>query len=307
MVPAYLRSLQALELAVRTGSLKAAGEELGITPAAVGQRIKALETYLGFDLLVRGRSGLHPTRALSEAQAHISAAFRELETVARILDFQRVHEIHIVADTDWADLWLKPRLPSFKAGNPNILLCVNGIGDVPMRLGQADVEIWLGETRGSHEEDELFKDYLLPVSSLENTKRIWATASRLEGFPLLHLDCYRNDPDAIDWPRWIKKYGQRKTAPERGIRYAHVVQALESVYADAGLLICGLSLIEPQLHSGRLCLPFPVAQGAWTGHSYRAAFRGSVARRAQVARFRNWLLDMGAETARHLQQQLEEA
>ena len=75
MVPTHLKSLQALELAVRTGSLKAGAEQLGITPAAIGQRIKALEDYLGLDLLARGRSGIRPTRELSAALAHISAAF----------------------------------------------------------------------------------------------------------------------------------------------------------------------------------------------------------------------------------------
>ena len=54
-VTTHLKSLQALELAVRTGSFKAAAETLGITPAAIGQRIRSLEDYLGTDLLVRGR------------------------------------------------------------------------------------------------------------------------------------------------------------------------------------------------------------------------------------------------------------
>ena len=305
MLPIYFKSLQALELAVRTGTLKAAAEHLGITPAAVGQRIKALEDHLGVDLLVRGRSGIRPTRELLVALAHISAAFRELETVTSILDFQRVHEIHVVADTDWAELWLKPRLPSFKAEHPQILFCVNGVGDVPMRLGQADCEIWFGESRGGRAENELFRDYLLPVSSPENTKRVWrmATADRLEGFPLFHLDCYRNDPDAIGWPQWVKKYGYRKTAAERGIRYLNIVQALESVYADAGLLICGLALIQPQLESGRLSIPFSHSQGAWTGHAYHAAFRESALRRIQVCQFRSWLLELSKETARSLQKQ----
>ena len=63
----HLKSFQALELALRTGSLKAAADALAITPAAVGQRIKALEDYLGIDLVVRARSGLCPTATLSLA------------------------------------------------------------------------------------------------------------------------------------------------------------------------------------------------------------------------------------------------
>lgn len=306
MIVAHLKSLQALELAVRTGSLKAAAEHLGITPAAAGQRIKALEDYLGLDLLVRGRSGIRPTRELSAALAHLSAAFREMETVGRILDFQRIHEIHIVADTDWAELWLKPRLAVFTAENPNILFCINGVGDIPMRLGQADCEVWFGAPGGGHGEDELFRDYLLPVASPENTKRFSGVASAqgLEGLPLLHLDCYRGDPASIGWPQWTNRFGYRGIAAERGVRYRRVVQALEAVYSDVGLLICGLALAQTQLENGKLSLPFPVSQGAWTGHAYRATFRESAMRRVQVGRFRSWLLGMSGETAAYLQRQV---
>lgn len=307
MVPIHLKSLQALELAVRTGSLKTGARELGITPAAFGQRIKALEDYLGFELLVRGRSGLRPTRELSAALTHLGAAFKELEKAADILDFQRVHEIHVIADADWAELWLAPRLARFRAENPNILFCINGTGDVPIRLGRADCEVWFGNSRGGRDEDELFRDYLLPVSSPENTKRIMSTASGLEGFPLLHLDCYRGDPAAIGWPEWAGRFGNRKTALDRGIRYASVVRALDSLYADAGLLICGMALIEAQLTDGRLSLPFPVSHGAWTGHAYRASFRERAASRMQVARFRSWLRERSLETAERLRQQVAAA
>jgi LysR family glycine cleavage system transcriptional activator len=53
MALSHLKSLQALELALRLGSLRAAGRMLWITPAAVGQRIKALEDHLGVELMVR--------------------------------------------------------------------------------------------------------------------------------------------------------------------------------------------------------------------------------------------------------------
>src|SRR5262245_58068153 len=93
----HLRSLQALELALRTGSLKGAATLLAITPAAAGQRIKALEDYLGVELLVRGRSGLRAGPALAAVQPHLVGAFRELENVAAMLDMQRGHEMHIAA------------------------------------------------------------------------------------------------------------------------------------------------------------------------------------------------------------------
>ena len=301
-VTTHLRALQAVELAIRKGSLKAAAAELAITPAALGQRIKALEDYLGLDLLVRGRSGIRATPELEAAVAHLRAGFRELDTVSRILDFQRVHEIHITADSDWADLWLKTRIDRFRKDNPNTLFCINGVGDVPVRLGQADCEIWFGVERGGAEEDLLFHDYLLPVSSPENTDRIFKQprTETLEGFPLLHLDCYTFDASAIGWPEWISEYGYRKTAPGRGIRYQKVMHALEAVYANAGLIVCGLALVKDQIDDGTLSRPFPIEQGKWSKNAYRASFRQSALRRANIDQFRTWLLTEAQETQAEL-------
>ncbi|MEO1201306.1 MAG: LysR family transcriptional regulator [Pseudomonadota bacterium] len=300
----HLRALQALELAIRKGSLKEAARELAITPAAIGQRIRALEDYLGYDLLVRGRSGTRPTPELESALAHLAAGFRELDTVARILDFQRVNEIHISADPDWAELWLKPRLPAFRADNPNTLFCINGVGDVPVRLGQSDFDIRFAAA--GEDDDILFHDYLLPVSSPTNTRRVAALPkdTRLEGFPLLHLDSYLEKNGGIGWPEWIGRFGYRKTAPGLGIRYRRVVHALEAVFADSGFILCGLALIAPMLDADRLEILFPIVEGEWTSHAYCLSGSHESRRREQTERFRRWLKEQAALTRADLDQRV---
>ena len=299
----YLRALQALELAIRRGSLKAAAADLSITPAALGQRIRALEDYLGFDLLVRGRSGIRPTKELEAAVAHLSAGFRELQTVTEILDFQRVNEIHISADPDWAELWLKPRLPAFQERNPNTLFCVNGVGDIPVRLGDYDCEVFFGDADDESAGDTLFHDYLLPVSSPANTQRVLAQPDvMLEGFPLLHLDCYTSDTGGIGWPEWTAKYGYRQTGAGIGIRYRRVTHALEAVYADSGFIVCGLALIEPKVAEGLLKIPFPLDKGEWSKHAYQVTFRQGARRREQTERFRTWLFEQAQETKNELEE-----
>jgi LysR family transcriptional regulator, glycine cleavage system transcriptional activator len=297
----HLRSLQALELALRTGSLQAAATVLGITPAAVGQRLKALEDYLGVDLLVRGRSGLKATASLAPAVAHLSAAFRELETAAALLDLQRGSEIHIAAASDFADLWLKPRIAAFRAGHPNTLFCINGEGEAPLRLGFADCEINFGPVAGG---DLLFRDYVTPISSPENTRRIakLARPDQLEGFPLLHLDFYKEDPAVPNWAEWIRGHKLRRTAPERGIRFQRITPVLEAVLADAGLAICGLGLVGEMLEAERLSLPFSAASGVWTQHAFQARFRSDALGRPQVRRFREWILAESQLTADWLRQ-----
>jgi LysR family glycine cleavage system transcriptional activator len=289
----HLRSFQALELAVRMGSLKGAAEELSITPAAVGQRVKALEDYLGIDLLVRSRSGLKPTPALSAALDHLNAAFRELAVVADTLDLQRGHEIHIAAASDYVELWLKPRLGRFRAAHPNILFCINGEGEAPLRIGPVDCEISFGRRNDGANNDTLFGDFVLPISSPENTVRITKLKerNRLEGFPLLHLDFYRDDPVAPGWPEWIKARRLRRTAPNRGMRFQRVTPALDAVLANAGLTICGLALISNLIDDGRISLPFPITTGTPTEHVFQARFRNDALIRPQVRRFRTWLVE----------------
>lgn len=292
----HLRSFQALELAVRLGSLKAAADALAITPAAVGQRVKALEDYLGVDLLVRGRSGLKPTPALRAALPSLATAFRELSLAAATLDLQRGHEIHIAAVSDFAELWLKPRMRVFKDAHPNVLFCINGEGEAPHRFGPVDCEIGFGPIRGGS--DVLFHDYVLPISSPENTQRIskLPKRQRLEGFPLLHLDFYKDDPAAQSWSSWIKSNNFQRTAPERGIRFQRITAAVEAVLANAGLTICGLALISDLIDAKALSLPFPTKAGALTQHAFQARFRSDGLTRPQVKRFRDWLLEDGGRT-----------
>jgi LysR family glycine cleavage system transcriptional activator len=52
-----LKWLHAFEATARHGSFTGAARELGVTPAAVGQLVRALEEWVGHPLLHRTRSG----------------------------------------------------------------------------------------------------------------------------------------------------------------------------------------------------------------------------------------------------------
>ncbi|MGH8258081.1 MAG: LysR substrate-binding domain-containing protein [Steroidobacteraceae bacterium] len=298
VAPSHLRSLQALELAIRTGSLKGAADALWITPAAVGQRLKSLEDYLGVELLSRGRSGLSPTPALAGALDHLRTAFRELDTVTGLLELQRGHEIHIAASSDFVELWLKPRLSGFEARHPHIRFCINGEGGPPLRIGQLACEISFGPPREAANTDVLFRDFVVPICSPENALRLSALTrrERLEGFPLLHLDFYKNDPAPPGWAQWIGRHRLKRTEPNRGIRFQRISRALEAVLADAGLTICGIALIGHFIDDGRVTFPFPESTGSWTTHAFQARFRNEALVRPQVRRFRQWLNDESAAT-----------
>ncbi len=296
----HLKSLQALELAIRTGSLKAAADRLGITPAAVGQRVRALEEYLGTDLLMRGRSGLQPTPELANSLGDLQAAFAALERVSETLDFQRVSEIQIVADPDWAELWLEPRLPAFREAHPNILFCINGAGDVPLRLGAPDIRVSYGGGR----DEPLFTDVLLPLASPGNLARLAGQepAMLLEGMPLLHLKEKAGEPAPPGWVEWIGAFGHRRSGLDRGVRYPHMRLALEAVRQDIGFLLCGLSFVRKDLETGKLANPFPLSQHIQAPHPYRMRLRPDAGKRPQLQRFIAWLRSEAGETRRYIEE-----
>lgn len=291
----HLRALQALELAVRHGSIRRAAEELAITPAAAGQRIRALEDYLGTDLLLRGRSGLHPTPALEQALPDLRTAFAALERVTGTLDFQRVSELHLVADPDWTELWLMPRLPAFREAHTNIRFCINGEGDVPMRLGAPDMRIGRSEdNRGA----PLFRDVHVAVTGPDNLRRLgdWDRDFELEGLPLLHLDPDQAETALPGWPEWVVKYGQRREGADRGVNYRNMRQALAAVRENVGFLICGLCLARADIEGGAAVLVYPAERHLSNVAHYRMFLRDATRTTAQVRRFADWLLEQARES-----------
>lgn len=294
--PLHLRSLQALEMAVRCGSFVHAAKELGITPAAVGQRVKILEDYLGITLLLRTRGGIRPTPELDVAFPALARAFAELAQAVEQLEAQRGLDIHIAAPSDVVDLWLTPRLEHFRSAHRNMRFCINGEGDAPLRLGRVDVELGFDLPKGIDVE-ALFHDLIVPLASPLNITRLAARDpdSRLEGFPLLHLDLYRNDPAGLSWPDWVRANNINRSAPERGMRFQRAAAALDAVAADAGLTLCGLALAAPILAEGRAALAWPITTGRRCKNALSVRCSGQAA--PHVRRFRAWLVAEGAMTA----------
>ncbi len=300
--PTYLRSLQALELAVRHGSFVGAAADLGVTPAAVGQRVKALEDYLGVELLIRGRAGVTAAPGLGSALPLLQQAFQTLEAAAEALELQRGRELHIAAASDFVELWLKPRLGRFRAAHPNILFSINGEGEAPRRLGRVDCEISFGDAAGDGARILLFRDYVVPVTSPENVERTAGidVRTRLEGFPILHLDVYKDDPAGLSWPDWVEANGVLKTAPDRGMRFQRICSVLDAVAAHAGVTLCGLAMITDQLDAGAVALPFPAEMGRWSAHGFVARFRSDLQGQRHLERFRDWLVAEARVTADRL-------
>jgi LysR family transcriptional regulator, glycine cleavage system transcriptional activator len=193
-------------------------------------------------------------------------------------------------------------LGRFRAEHPNIRFCINGEGDAPIRLGRVDCEITYGPPAADALTDLLFRDYVLPIASpanIERTAKIEAR-DRLEGFPLVHLDFYKDDPAGLSWPDWVTANSVARSAPERGMRFRRITAALDAVTANAGVTLCGLALLAQRLESGEIGLPYAVETGRWSDHAFVARFRSDVQSKRHIQRFRAWLIQESRTTAEWL-------
>lgn len=300
----HLKALQALEATIRLGTLKKAADELLVTAAAVGQRIRTLETYLGVQLLDRRANGALPTAAANVAIDDLSNGFRMLESAAEKLQFKHLNEVYVRADPDWAELWLAPLLSDFHAQHPAITILVESNAEPSKYQRKPDLRISYSAVDTISSSTILFHEYLVPVSSPLNHERISKLPRDqcLEGFPLLHLLSQVDEPNLFGWREWVKLYGRRKKVMGRGIQYQRSSTALRAIGAgsDAGLLICGLSLILSEINTGALKMPFDIAEGAWAGFAYHLHDIEETNIRRQLTIFQDWLLEKAKATNNEL-------
>ncbi|MDQ2846758.1 MAG: LysR family transcriptional regulator [Actinomycetota bacterium] len=104
-----VRRLEVLAAAVRLGSLAAAARQLGLTPGAASQAIRALEAQAGLALLERLPRGVRPTPAGERLAAQAEAILRTLQRAEGELAGEHAQLVRLAAFPT-AVIGLVPRL-----------------------------------------------------------------------------------------------------------------------------------------------------------------------------------------------------
>lgn len=142
-----LNGLRVLDAAARHLSFTRAADELAVTPAAVGQQIRALEDMLGVVLFRRTPKGLELT---DEARAGLDAlrgGFLQFEEAVRAMQQgQSSFRLTIAVPRDFAAKWLHHRLIGYAAANPEIrYTLVSGDSDIDFTEANLDCAIRLAD------------------------------------------------------------------------------------------------------------------------------------------------------------------
>ncbi|HKR92007.1 LysR family transcriptional regulator [Novosphingobium sp.] len=116
-----LNALRVFDAAARHLSFTRAADELAVTPAAVGQQIRALEDLLGVVLFRRTSKGLELTEEAGAGLAALRTGFLHFEDAVQAMQAgQSSHVYTIAAPREFFAAWLAPRLAAFRTENPQV-------------------------------------------------------------------------------------------------------------------------------------------------------------------------------------------
>lgn len=224
-----LNALRVFDAAARHLSFTRAADELAVTPAAVGQQIRALEDVLGVVLFRRTSKGLELT---DEAEAGLDALrdgfLRFEESVQAMQAGQASSSYTLAVPREFYAQWLAPRLAAFRSAHPDITVQLLADENADFTEANLDLAIRLAEGPGDLEGEKLVGGCRVCVAAPGSS------ADEIE-------------PGWITWPTYEAPNDARVV-----LSVGNAGQALSSALAGIGRAWLPLPLVEEALADGRL-------------------------------------------------------
>jgi LysR family glycine cleavage system transcriptional activator len=187
-----LNGLRVLDAAARHLSFTKAADELAVTPAAVGQQIRALEDMLGVVLFRRTSKGLELTGEGTAGLDALRQGFLMFEDAVRAMQAgQSSNSLTIAAPRDFTAKWLAARLAKFGQANPETrFTLISADEDIDFTEANLDLAIRLTDGPGEHEGVRLAEGAFVTVGAPEggaDTPISWPHCPVADGLPALRL------------------------------------------------------------------------------------------------------------------------
>lgn len=277
-----LNALRAIEIVGRSGHLRAAADELGVTVGAVSQHLKRAEERLGFVLFERTSQGMRPTEALAAALPHLSTGFNALIDAVALLDQGHRCLLTISVPPAFAARWLVPRLGRFTRDNPEIEIRFAASAQL-VDLNHSDIDCAIRLGRGNWpglELERLLPQPFFPVATPQWLKRL-GTPADLGQVPVL-----QDEGTMVSWADWFAAVGEPMPILA-GPRFSDPLLALEAALAGQGVMLGWEAVVADALASGRLVRPFE--EKVFSGLFYWFVSSERTSRKRPVRIFRDWL------------------
>lgn len=255
LLPSF-RAIVVFEAAGRRNSFTAAGQELGMTQAAVSYAIKALEEELGLALFEREHRAVRLTEAGRKLHDNCVIGLGLISrSLADIQPAKVDNHITLSVSTAFATLWMVPRMQKIRHDLP----------DIEIRLHTADRDLNIAAEnfplgiRGGRPEDwsrydcaKFAEEEIVAIASPDYLQRygIPESPSDLLAHNLAHLD----EPfrKAASWAEWLHSARVNLPANSRGLRSNEYVPVVQAALDGEGVALGWLHLVKNYIASGRI-------------------------------------------------------
>ena len=161
-----LNALRVFDAAARHLSFTRAADELAVTPAAVGQQIRALEDLLGVVLFRRTPKGLELTEEAGAGLEPLRSGFLHLEDAVQAMQAgQSSHVYTIAVPRDFFAAWLALRLAAFRRAHPEVRIALIDGEDADFTEANLDLAVRWAEGPGDLEGVKLGEAARITVGS----------------------------------------------------------------------------------------------------------------------------------------------
>lgn len=282
-----MAAIRAFEAAARHGNFTRAGEELGMTQAAVSYQMKLLEERLGAPLFARSGRGIVLTELGRRAAPQVTAAFDMLDETFSVARAEGESVLTISAPRTFATNWLAQRLGTFQLARSPLAVRLD-VTDAIVDFQTSDVDVAIRGAAGPW--PGLVSHFLMrmPVTPLASPALLARHAPPRTPDDVAAMP--RLSPDDEWWTLWFDTLtgAAPDGAAHPGIRFESQVLDGHAAIAGHGVAILSPPMFQSALELGQLVQVHPHVANWSTG--FWLVYPERKRTLAKIRAFREWLL-----------------
>ena len=280
-----LTALRAVDAVARLGTLRAAADELGVTPGAVSQQVIKVEAQLGRLLFKRNPGGMVTTELGREVSLHLADGFAALARGVSHARKRPENSITVSVAPVFAGKWLVWRLGWLAELYPDLRVWIEASVDLVDPIdGEVDVCIRVGQGNWPGvRAQEILQQHVFPVCAPNLADQL-KDVSDLSRVPII-----REPQPSFGWDVWLRPNGMSEDQLGDGPVYSDASLCIDAAVAGQGVFLAWETLAQDALAMDQITAPFP---GRFSnGVSYWFVEPSSKRLRPHVEAFREWLFD----------------